>query len=153
MKPRKRNGAPGSVALILLAPQFREGRTVYCMERLREAGISVSMVGLSAGLIAGYHGMAVRPDLTLSQLPETTGHKLLLIPDGKESVAVLFADPRVHQLIKTTVKNEGMVAAMPDAERLIEQAGLVTARSASQFVWKRDGDMKGFVTALIHYLQ
>lgn len=152
MIPRKRNGNGHGSALILLAADFREGRTVYCVERLRQAGISVSLVGLSAGLITGYHGMTLRPDVTLSQLPEAMNHKLVLIPDGKECISALFADPRVHQLIETTLENQGLVAAMPEAEAMLEQASLVTSGTAASFMWQKDRDFEGFVKELINCL-
>ena len=153
MKPKKRSGTVGSSALILLAPEFKEGRTVYCLERLREAGISVSMIGLSAGLISGYHGMTVRPDFTLSQMPDCVSHKVVLIPDGKACVSALFADPRIHRLIKATLAGHGIVAAMPEAESMLERAGLVTSESAPSFVWSRDKDLKTFAGELINHLE
>jgi hypothetical protein len=110
-------------------------------------------VGLSARLIRGYHGMTVRPDVTLGQLTGTADHKLVLIPDGKECVSALFADPRVHQLIENTLKTQGVVAAMPEAETMLERSGLVTSSTASSFVWRRDKDLTEFTAELISHLE
>jgi len=153
MRSRKRISGSNSKALILLAPDFREGRTVNLLERLRQEGVSVSLVGLSTGLISGYHGMTVRPDVSLEQLPGTPEHRLVIIPDGKECVSSLLADPRVHHLIKTTLNNSGYVAAMREGETILEESGLVTSCVFSQFVWRKDNDMNSFATELVHRLE
>jgi putative intracellular protease/amidase len=149
----KRNGAARDAALILLAQDFREGTTVFCLERLRQAGISVSLVGLSARLIRGYHGMAVKPDFSIEQLPGAVNYRLVIIPEGKACVSALLADPRVHQLIETTLHNRGLVAVMPDAEVMLEQSGLVTSSTASSFIWQRGSQMEEFTAQLINTLE
>ncbi len=152
MLTTNQNGRGSNAALILLAPNFIEGNIVFCLEQLRQAGIPVSLVGLSAGLIKGYHGMIVKPDYSLGQLSTIHGHKLVLLPDGKACIAALFADPRVHQLIKTTLKNNGLVAAMPDAEVMLEKSNLISAETASNFLWQRDHDLKTFTEQMITFL-
>jgi putative intracellular protease/amidase len=149
----KRNGAAISTVLILVARDFREGTIVYLLERLRQAGISVSLVSLSGRLVKGYHGMEIRPDLSLGQLPLTTDHKLLILPDGQACVAALLADPRVLQLIDDTLLNQGLVAAMPEAELMLEQLGLVTAKTAPNFIWLQGQDLANFSEQLISCLQ
>lgn len=149
----KRNGAVISTVFILVARDFREGTIVYLLERLRRAGISVSLVGLSDRLIKGYHGMEIRPDLSLGQLPPTSDHELLILPDGQACVAALLADPRVVQLIDDTLLNQGLVAAMPEAEVMLEQLGLVTAKTAFNFIWLKGQDLADFAEQLISSLQ
>ncbi len=105
--------------IILVASGFEEGATIYCLDRLREAGIPVSLVSVSAGLISGSHGVAVRPDCTLGQLTMSPPPKIVLIPDGKKSVSALLADPRVHRLLAATIENDGTIAAMPAAAAML----------------------------------
>ena len=117
------NSHKGSV-FILLAPGFEEGSAIYCLDRLREAGILVSLVGLSAGLISGAHGVTVRPDRTLGQTSTLTPPYLVLVPDGKKSVTALLADPRVHRLLTATLENNGKIAAMPAAAVILKNGGI-----------------------------
>jgi len=148
MTQRYQNGAPKHGALILLAKEFAESSTVACLERLRGEGISVSLVGLSAGLVTGSHGLAIRPDLTLDQVSPLAKHKLLLLPGGKAAVSALFADPRVHRLIKDTLHHQGVVAAAPEAESFIEQAGLIGTGTAANYLWQGP-DLERFMSQLI----
>jgi 4-methyl-5(b-hydroxyethyl)-thiazole monophosphate biosynthesis len=148
----RRNGAAHNGVLILLAKGFQEGTTVYCLERLRQAGISVSLVGMSARNIKGYHGVTLRPDLSMEQLPDVSSYRLIILPAGKACVSALFADPRVHQLIEMTLHNRGLVAAMPDAEVMLELSGFVTSRTAPSFIWRSNGELEDFATQLIDNL-
>jgi putative intracellular protease/amidase len=149
----RRNGATNRTVLILVARDFREGTIVYLLERLRQAGISVSLVSLSDRLVKGYHGMAIRPDLSLEQLPQDPCHRLLILPDGRACVSALLADPRVHQLIEETLHSHGLVAAMPEAEVMLERLGLVTAETVANFVWLKGQDLAAFTEQLISRLQ
>lgn len=119
-QPSSHNGE----VFILLAPGFEEGSAIYCLDRLREAGILVSLVGLSAGLISGAHGVTVRPDRTLGQTSTLTPPYMVLVPDGKKSVTALLADPRVHRLLTATIENNGNIAAMPAAAAMLENGGI-----------------------------
>ena len=119
-QPRSHNGE----VFILLAPGFEEGSTIYCLDRLREAGILVSLVGLSAGLISGAPGVTVRPDRTLGQVSDGTPPHMILVPDGKKAVSALLADPRVHRLLSATIEGNGKIAAMPAAAAMLGEGGI-----------------------------
>lgn len=151
MAGKYQNGTAHQGALILLAREFAESSTVTCLERLREAGIPVSLVGLSAGLITGSHGLAIRPDLTLDQVLPAARHDLVMLPRGMAAVSALFADPRVHRLIVGTLDNHGLVAAAPEAQLLFEQAGLITPGATASFLWQGE-DLEQFVSQLIERL-
>lgn len=138
--------------LILLAPGFEEGSVVYCLGRLREAGLPVALVGLSAGLLNGSHGLTVRPDHSLETLPLIPGHKVVLVPDGKECVSALLADPRVHKLIETTIANFGLIVAMPVAESMLRQVGFITLSTESFFVLQKDTALDVFASYLLNLI-
>jgi putative intracellular protease/amidase len=122
----KRNGSATGTVLIPVASEFHEGTIVYFLEHLREAGISVSLVSLSNRLIRGYHGMVIKADFSLGQIPLHSDHKLLILPGGKACASALLADPRIHQLIDETLDNRGLVAAMPEMEVMLEQSNLIS---------------------------
>jgi len=156
----KQNGTVSHKALILLAPDFREGTIVYCLERLRQAGVAVSLVGLSARMVKGLHGMVVRPDFSLGELiskmdTQSSGcadHPLIIIPGGNACISALFADPRVHQLIQSALQKEGLVAAMPEAEKMLEQTQLLTPETVSCFLWINRNELEECADLLIDYI-
>lgn len=121
--PLRKNG--GKNVAILLAPGFLEGDTIYCLDRLRGAGISVSIVGLASGLITGAHGLSVKPDSTLNQLQSGSLFEMVLIPGGPQCTAALLADPRVHEMFDCTWQSKGRVAVLIDAEPEMKRAGLL----------------------------
>lgn len=139
-------------ALILLAPGFIESTTVSCLQSLREAGFSVGVVALSAGLTRGYYGLEVQADFTLSQIQSSDSPRLLVIPDGKEAVATLLADPRVHRLIAQTTRNEGCVAVMSVAEAGLRRASLLSAANESSFLLQGSMSLRDFVSRMIALL-
>lgn len=131
---------------ILLAPGFEEGTAIYCLAQLREAGVPVSLVGASAGLISGAHGVTVQPDATLRKVTAVSPPKLILIPDGKQAVTTLLSDPRVHQLFVATTENDGRIAAMPVAASMLEE--LITEIS---LIVQANDSLNKFTNQLIRF--
>ncbi len=132
-----------------MAPGFEEGSAIYCLDRLREAGILVSLVGLSAGLISGAHGVTVRPDRTLGQVAAVPPPHILLVPDGKKSVSALLADPRVHRLLAAVVENDGRIAAMPAAAAMIGSGGIGLETTS---IIQPNGSLDDFAGLLINLI-
>jgi putative intracellular protease/amidase len=139
--------------VIILAHGFAEGETIWCLDRLREAGLPVSLVSLSAGLLNGQHGLAVRPDYSLDQLPLAAGPpRLVIAPGGRQCITSLLADPRVHQLFDATLNNKGFVAGMGTAEPLLNQIVFSTSPHAAHFVPQGALAIDDFVGRLINLL-
>ncbi|PIE80598.1 MAG: hypothetical protein CSA11_07575 [Chloroflexi bacterium] len=136
--------------IVLLAPGFEEGSAIYCLDRLREAGVPVSLVGVSAGLISGAHGVSVRPDCTLGQVMDVPSPKIVFIPDGSISVSTLLADPRVHRLLAATVKNDGAIAALPAAASMLDGMEVEGGTAVSPLVTPSDGGLDQFADQLIN---
>src|SRR5690606_31885023 len=101
--------------LILLATGFEVSSVVFCVSQIREAGLPISLVGLSAGILKGLHGLAIRPDYSLEQLPQGGGYAGVIIPGTPQCVAALLADPRVHHLVQKTLEEQGLFSAMATA--------------------------------------
>lgn len=136
--------------LILIAPGFAEGATVVCLERLREAGLPVSLVGLSAGLFTGRHGLTVRPDCSLDQLSLAIPQRLVIVPGGSQSTTSLLSDPRVHQLLSVTLESSGYVVAMSSAESHLAQAGIPVPSQASRYIAQSNIELERFIHRLIN---
>jgi putative intracellular protease/amidase len=143
-----RHSSPHRV-LILIAQGFDEISLVQCLAQMREAGLGVSLVSLSARPMDSIHGLTVRPDLLIDQLPVTTLPRLVIIPGGSSCAAALMADPRVHQLIETVLNRSGVVAAMSTAQSVLVNAG-GPETSVSNFVVQNNLPVSEFVGQLIN---
>ncbi|HRQ40113.1 MAG TPA: DJ-1/PfpI family protein [Chloroflexota bacterium] len=142
------HSVPNNRIVILLAPGFEETAVVYCMEHMREAGLPVSLVGLSAGILKGLHGLAVRPDYSLDQLSPETVHQGVIMPGGPACVSALLTDPRVHRLLDVTIQNSGFVAVLATAVPLFTQSVSQLTTAAPHFI--RQGEMG--ITEFTDYL-
>ncbi len=140
-------------AFILIAPQFDEVSVVQCIAQMRTRGISVSLVGLMSGLLNGSHGLVVHPDLTVSELEQMSlcerDGRLLVIPGGRESAALLFSDPRVHQICEAALKANGYVAALTTAQQVFVRSGCIDNQNPSRFLPQNDVETNVFLQELM----
>ncbi len=140
---------PNHKVLILLASGFDEVPVVYFLGQMREAGIGVALVGLSGGPIGSTHGLVVKPDCSLEQVPQVGPYKLVILPGDRECISALVADPRVHRLMNQTVGNDGYVGVMPVAETVLRTAGLINTTNENHFVIQKNG-LESFTQKLVH---
>jgi hypothetical protein len=133
---------------ILLAPGFEEGPTIYCLAHLREAGLPVSLVSRTSGIVRGQHGLMVRPDQTLAQTMSTKP-RMVLLPGGRQCLAALAADPRVHELLKTTLCNKGYIAAAMKRQSLAASDGFTIFSENSNFIPQEDRPIEEFADQLL----
>ncbi|MEZ4645483.1 MAG: DJ-1/PfpI family protein [Chloroflexota bacterium] len=137
----------------LLAPGFEEGSIIYCTDRLRDAGFRVSLVGLSAGIMNGIHGIAIQPDYSLEQLPAESIIALVVVPGGRLCASALFADPRVHRLLARVESQQGKVAVLSSGERPLTPAGLSFLSDSSQILFQGSENIHRFASYLVQMLQ
>ncbi|MBX3055549.1 MAG: DJ-1/PfpI family protein [Anaerolineae bacterium] len=142
---------PNNRIVILLATGFEETAVVYCLDHMREAGLPVSLVGLSAGILKGLHGLAVRPDYSLDQLSAEAGCRGVIMPGGPQCVTALLTDPRVHRLLDATLQQEGFIAAMATAVPLLQQSGVLTSSTSPRFISQENIEINEFTNQLIDF--
>jgi len=108
--------------LILLAPGFEESDAITVARRLRHAGLSVVLVGLSANPLRGAYGLSLAPDRTLSQV-EADAARVVVLPGGRGAAWQLAVDPRVHALLCRVLEQGGYVVALGAAHVVLYAAG------------------------------
>ena len=117
---------------IFLAPGFEEAEALVPADLLRRAGIDTALVSVSGGPVAGGHGMAVLPDMELSQV-EPEDADMLVLPGGGRGVENLGCCPRVEQLVRTAAARGTPVAAICAAPTLLARWGLLEGKRAVCF--------------------
>ncbi len=138
--------------LILLASGFEERSTISLLDRLRESGIATMLVSLTAGLVDGRNGLAIRPDASLEQVMETGTYQLVIVPGGRECASALVMDPRVHQLIGCTLQHRGYVAATTSAENTLFEVGIPSPADNPNFIAQSNLDTDAFAARLLNLL-
>lgn len=124
--------------LILLANRFNELSAIDTAIRLRKAEVHVVLVGLTAGVLLGQQGIAIRPDLSLSQLLLQEAHpagQLLILCGDQECISTLLVDPRVHQLITGVLDAGGQVTSpSPLLKEVLTATGRLRLHQAGQLL-------------------
>jgi len=116
-------------ALIFLADGFEEAEAIVTLSLLRQAGLCVKSVGLTTGLVSSAYGVWLMPDLTLGdldRLTNTTSISAVILPGGRQSLARLENDPRVHRLLRQVVAQGGQIVT--------SREGLQVPRAAAVWV-------------------
>lgn len=137
--------------LILLAAGFEETAVAYCLDNMREAGLPISLVGLSAGILKSWHGLAVRPDYSLDQLTPEAANRGIIVPGGPQCVSALLTDPRIHQLLDATLQRGGFVAVLATAVPAFTQSAFLSATSDKHLLHQGEMDIREFTGYLIDF--
>ena len=139
--------------LILLASGFEEETAVSCMSHLRNAGLAVSLVALSAGPVRGLHGLSIHPDQTLSDLSKEKSAKMIIVPGNGQCTNALLMSPRFHQLIENTVNNNGYVVTADSAKKALKNAGIPERTPAPQYIIQNSKEVCAFADDLVNLVK
>jgi hypothetical protein len=115
-----------SYTLVLWGEQFDEAAAAIFVTTLREAGLPVKVVGLTPRRLNGAHGLALVPDLTLSQALLLVDQTIcVVIPQVTVNLKRLMNDPRLPELLRRTAVNQTSMIVCQGAEAdLAEIVGL-----------------------------
>lgn len=108
--------------LILLAPGFEESDAIAVTRRLRQAGLPVALVGISANPLRGAYGLSLAPDRTLSHVDAGTA-RVVVLPRGRGAARQLAGDPRVQTLLRRVLVQGGYIVALGAAYPILSAAG------------------------------
>jgi hypothetical protein len=111
----------------LFVDGFEERETIIPLCLLRQAGLCARSVGLTSGLVSSAHGVWLMPDLTLADLDDWTNTmsiSVVILPEGRQSLARLETDPRVHKLLRQVVARNGQIVTSREGLRVLRVAAL-----------------------------
>jgi hypothetical protein len=109
-----RMSLPRRYVFVLWAAQFEEAPAAIFVTTLRQAGLRVKVVGLTARPTSGSHGLTLTPDLTLDQaLPLAAEAVCLVIPQGTAGLQSLKNEPRLQKFFELLGKNQAGLVIGP----------------------------------------
>ncbi len=136
---------------VFLAAGFEEETVVSLLCQLREAGLPVSLMGLSSQPLTGTHGVKLCPDEVLTDLPKDTTFRLIVIPGNGRCARALLISPCFHRLLKNTLAEDGYVAVLDTAVPALDAAGIPRyAANPSHYLRQNHTSLNDFITRLTH---
>ncbi|HFQ94596.1 MAG TPA: hypothetical protein ENK32_11335, partial [Anaerolineae bacterium] len=139
---------------VFLAAGFEEEPVVSLLCQLRDAGLPVSLIGLSSQPLTGNYGVTLCPDEILTDLPKDATFHLIVIPGNGRSVQSLLVSPHFHRLLKNTLAEDGCVAALDTAVPALEAAGIPRyAANPNHYIRQNHTPLNDFITRLTHLTQ
>lgn len=118
--------------LVPLAEGCEELEAVTVIDLLRRAGIEVVSAGLVAGPVTASRGVTLLPDTLLDDVADDT-FDMIVLPGGLPGADHLDRDPRIHSLLLRTAGDNGFVAAICAAPKVLASAGLLKGREATAY--------------------
>lgn len=119
-------------ALVLFAAGSEELEAVTLVNILRRGGVTVTLAGLSDGVLHGSRGIAIQPDTTLQAVLEQD-FDLIVLPGGQPGTQHLQADRRVLDLLQKMHAQAKLVSAICAAPAVLAKAGLLERKRATSF--------------------
>ena len=103
---------------------LEETEAIGILCRLRQTGLCIKSVGLTSGLVAGAHGILLKPDLTLADFESSAldmrAVKMVILTERNQGMVRLETEPRLHQLLLHTLMHGGYVAVDRDGQRIMK---------------------------------
>lgn len=140
--------------LVLAADGFDETGVLYSLSRMRKAGLSIAVVGLSSGMVTSSGGVNLHPDQTLDDvIANGSTPRLVIISGGRRCKMALQADPRVFRLLNRTITNGGYTAVMLADEPIYPGDGFANWADSSRLISQGELSVGMFVEQLIDLIQ
>ncbi len=136
---------------VLLAAGFDEETVVTLLCQLRDAGLPVSLISLSAQPLTGTYGVTLCPDEILTDLPKETYFRLIVIPGNGRCAQSLLISPRFHRLLQNTLAEDGHVAVLDTAVPALDAAGIPHyAANPNRYICQQNTPLNDFITRLTY---
>lgn len=116
-------------ALIISADNFEDSELLLPANRLKEAGVEVTVASLRCGTIKGKHGYKVAVDKTLDEV-DPDDYAILILPGGA-APAVVRKEPKALEIARLFIARGKPVAAICHGPQILISAGLLPGRRAT----------------------
>lgn len=116
-------------ALIISADNFEDSELLVPANRLKEAGVEVTVASLRCGTIKGKHGYKVAVDKTLDEV-NPDDYAILILPGGA-APAVVRKEPKALEIARLFIARGKPVAAICHGPQILISAGLLQGRRAT----------------------
>ena len=111
-------------ALVPLANGFEEMEAVVTADILRRAGWTVTLAGMTHGLITAGHGLRVAPDVYWDDI-EPGSFDVVILPGGGAGVQNLRQDKRLLEALRNFQREGKWMAAICAAPLVLQEAGVL----------------------------
>jgi 4-methyl-5(b-hydroxyethyl)-thiazole monophosphate biosynthesis len=118
--------------LIPLAQGCEELEAVTVIDLLRRAGLDVVTAGLVSGPIKASRGVMLLPDVLLDDVLDQP-FQMIVLPGGLPGADHLDRDPRIRTLLERITRENGYIAAICAAPKVLARAGLLAGRRATGY--------------------
>lgn len=113
--------------LVITTRGFDEVETIHLISVLREAGLCVKSLGATSGLVAGRYGIYLMPDLTFSDLDDlakTSSASVVILPENRQCLIRLEADPRLHNFLRHLLAQGGQIVVGPEGRQFLKKTSV-----------------------------
>ncbi len=118
--------------LVPLAQGCEELEAVTVIDLLRRAGIQVVTAGLDDRPVQASRGVVLIPDTQLDAVLEQE-FEMIVLPGGLPGADHLQADSRITQLLQQISDNNGFIAAICAAPKVLAANGLLQGKRATGY--------------------
>ena len=118
--------------LVPLAPGCEELEAVTVIDLLRRADVEVVVAGLTPGPVKASRGTVLLPDKLLEEILDES-FDMVVLPGGLPGAELLEQDSRVRQILMNTYQQDGLVAAICAAPKVLAATGLLDNRHATAY--------------------
>ncbi|MDR2578888.1 MAG: DJ-1/PfpI family protein [Chitinispirillales bacterium] len=116
-------------AIIILADGFEEIEAVTCIDLLRRAGITVTVLGLDAVDVRGAQNLWVKADMPLAEFRDS--FDAVVLPGGMPGTTNLAASEETLNLIRFAYEEEKLCAAICAAPAVLAKAGILSEKKVT----------------------
>jgi protease I len=136
-------------ALFVLAPSgFRDEELLVPKEKLRKAGVEITIGGLDMNESVGMLGAKAKADILLKDI-NIDDYDVLVLPGGRGGREYLIDNAGVLALVKTACEGGKIIAAICSSCMIPARAGILKGKTATCFT--RQEDMEFLKKAGAHY--
>ena len=122
-----------NMILVFLAPGFEESEAICPIDILKRAALDVVTVSITEDReVTGAHGITVRADVTLSQLP-LCHPEAILLPGGMPGTRHLDESRTVDTALRVAANKGAYLAAICAAPMVLGKRGYLSGKRATCF--------------------